>query len=226
MLKQLLCSTALLCVAGLANAGVVTQHFTIEHTNTNFTKQIDYKLFDTLNGSRELESVEITLLAEVTATAEAENRSTSSEDTVTATVSAVIALIDLAGDTILQVAPNNSLTKTLGTWDGTFDFGGTSGATFFGLDASETQSKFYTDAATLLSFIGIGTSTSTIVFDASALSRVTGGGNMISGITTVSGGSVDVVYTYSDAVNVSAPAQIMLFSFGLLALVGLRKRLR
>lgn len=223
MLKQILCSTALLCIAGYANAGIVTQNFTVEKTTTNFKEQVEYELFDTLGGQRKLESVEITLLAKAEAHAEAENRSRSSADTVTATVSAIIALIDLAGDIIIEAAPSESSTKVLAVYDGVSDFDGPSGSSFVGLDASETVSKFFTDTASLLAFIDMGTSTSSVEFDASALSKVTGGGNLMSGISTFSSGAITIEYKYSDSVEVSAPAHLALLGMGLLTLAGLRK---
>jgi hypothetical protein len=222
MLKQI-CTVALLCVGSYANAGVVTQNFTIPLTSTDFTQEIEYNLFDTQGGTRTLESVEITLLAEASAVAEAENRSTSSGSSVTATVSAIIALIDLAGDTIVSAAPYETASKILGVFDGQIDFAGTSGAQFVGLDSSQTDSRFSMDIATLLAYTGTGTTTSTIDFKADALSSVTGGGNLLSGITTIAGGSVSIEYTFSDSVEVSAPAHLALLGMGLLAFGGLRK---
>jgi hypothetical protein len=161
------------------------------------------------------------MLAEAMTTASAENRSRTSEDSVTATVSAHIALIDLAGETMVSAAPQGSVTKVLGIYDGTFDFSGESGATFLGLNSSDSVSKAYFDIAALLSFTGVGTST--FAFEANSLSKVVGGGNLISTINTVAGGNVSIEYTFSEAIDVLSPAHFTLLGAGLLAVFAWRK---
>jgi hypothetical protein len=71
-------------------------------------------------------------------------------------------------------------------------------------------------------FTGMGTSMFT--FDAAAVSVATGAGGITSVFNTTAGGIVEVIYTYREVPKqVTAPSQIALLGFGLLAFAGFRR---
>lgn len=221
MLKKILCGAALLCVTGFSSAAVITQEFTVARQLTNFTNTISYNLFDDMGGTRQLESVEFTLLARSSGIAEVENRNATSTR-ITATLSTDIALINTSGVKLVEAAPFLTRSELLAAFDGVIDFDGPSGVEFLNLNTNDFSNLLINDAMALMDFVGAGTTS--INFTAKALSQITGGGNLTSSFTTFASGDVKVIYTYSDVpVNVSAPAHIALVLLGLVGFAGIRK---
>lgn len=225
MFKQVLCGVALLSAASFANAGFVTQEFTIPLQTTNLQKSFTYDLFDDNNGTRTLESVEISLSTIASGISFVENQDQGGA-TIVANLSADISLLDSLGEIIVGTQPFQSTTKVLEGFDGVLDFAGPSGTQFPDLDATISASRMFTDPANLLTYISAGTSTSTIDFKAVALSYITGNGNITSGFNTLAGGDFSIVYKYSEVpVTVSAPVGFAFIGTGLFVLVMLRKRI-
>jgi hypothetical protein len=223
MLKQIICSVLLLCVVNFSSAGIVEQTFTIPDTKTDFKIEIVYDLFDTIGGSRQLESVEISMLSRIKMSGEAENRSKSSGALFVGKLSAVISLVDFANDVILSSALDIFETAELSLYDGTFDFRGSSGVAYLDLKDSDTDSKISTDQAALIAFTGPGTGNNFFNFIANAHSSVTAGGNFASAFHTSAGGELSIIYTYSNnPINVASPSHLALLGLGLLALAGIR----
>ena len=226
MLKQIVCGAVLLSTASFVNAGLVKQEFTLPLETTNLQKTITYDLFDDKQGTRTLESVEISMTAKTSGISFVENQD-QGPATIVANLSAEISLLDSIGNVIVSTEPSRAKTQVLAGFDGILDFDGLSGTQFFDFNASESASATFIDPSMLLGYIANSVTTSTIDFKAVALSFITGNGNMTSGFNTFAGGDFSIVYNYSEIpVNVSAPAQLALFTMGLLAVVGLKKRIR
>jgi hypothetical protein len=221
MLKKALCATTLACVAGFSNASVITQEFIVDRQLTNFTHSITYDLFDSLGGTRQLESVELILVGKTNGTAEVENRNT--EPTlVSATFASDMTLRDVNSALLIDVAPSFTHTAMLESFDGTVDFMGPSGVEFINLATSDSNNTIIDEAIALMEFVGTGTSS--ITFEAVSSSFVTGGGNLNSRFSMFASSDVTVTYNYRDITqSVNAPATFGLVGFSLLAMAGIRK---
>ena len=98
--------------------------------------------------------------------------------------------------------PNNG---TLVAFDGTADFGGTSGETVSNLSGSRSDTEQLTDPALLAAFTGSGSIA--IPITAAGTSQAFGGGNLLTELTQKAGASVSVSYVY-------APAALACFAAG------------
>jgi hypothetical protein len=221
MLKNILCGATLLCAAGFANAATLTFSDTVGVTDTNYATSVDLAKFDTMGGTRVLESVTFKIDGSIVGSAEVESRDAQAAEIITV-ISAELTLLDAMNNQLVVSMPTISNTFNASAYDGVLDFDGTSGFSLFDVTASQSEQETFTDAATLAFFSGLGNSTFT--FDANAVSSATGAGNLTTGFSTEAGGLVSVIYTYSDVtVPVSAPSHIALLGLGLLAFAGVRK---
>ena len=221
MLKQILCGATLLCAAGLSNAAIIVQTFTVDRQVTDFTDTVIFDLFDDEGGTLFLESVEFSLLARSSGSVSVENRNANATR-ITATLSTDIELVDLLGSALVVAAPTISRSETLAAYDGVTDFDGPSGVEFLNLRTDDFESALFTDSMTLMTYTGMGTTS--VDFVATATSRVDGGGNLSTSIDTFASGDVSVIYTYRVVpVDVAAPTHVALLGLGLLAFAGMRK---
>ena len=163
---------------------------TIAPTPTNWVQTVSLDQFDPALG--ELTSATFTLDSSVDSNLQVENLSSSSSCTATLQWTA-----DVTADTgngVLAAALSQFESMSLTVFDGTIDFGGTSGATFMGTEIGPTQTLTVTGAA-LAAYIGTGTVDIDMVADAD--SEVTGCGNIAQNISTSAGAEVSVVYEYT-----------------------------
>lgn len=224
MLKRLLCGAALLAAANISNADVITQDFTVNNQSTDISEVMSFDLFDDFAGTRILESVSFTLNALVTGSAAIENRNVGST-VINATLSADVLLSDAISGSLISLAPSVSEMSSVAGFDGTVDFGGTSGLTFLNMNANESGQFMLVDMMSLADYIGVGTST--LDFIVKATSDVIGGGNLTSELVTNAGASISVIYTFSEELVpsvVSEPAYIALLGMGILAFGRLKRR--
>lgn len=224
MFKRLLCGAALLVAANISNANVITQDFTVGSQFTDINEVITFDLFDDQGGTLILESVMFSLDAFVTGSALIENRNVDSA-MINATLSADVVLSDALSGSLISLAPSVSEMSSVGGFDGTVDFGGTSGLTFLNMNANENGQFMLVDMASLADYIGVGTST--LDFIVEATSDVIGGGNLTSELLTNAGADISVVYTFSEELVpsvVSEPAYIALLGMGMLAFARLKRR--
>ena len=222
MLKNILCATSLLCAATVSQAATITLTDTVALQSTNYGTTLSFANFDDDSGNRILESVTFSIDGEITGTARIENLDTTLPLTVVANLSAELSLTDALGNELVVTIPSVSTVFNATAFDGTLDFGGTSGLFIDNLSATQSNSQTYTDTATLNMFTGAGVSSFT--FDAIAASIATGSGNVSTGLTTQAMASIEVIYTYSEAaVSVSAPSHVALLGLGLVGFAGLRK---
>lgn len=181
-----------------------TQTFTIPDATTDWTQQVAVSRFDPSLGT--LLGVNVGLVGNVVGGFAAENLA----NTLVVATAEQAAMLDLSlpGTTTLSVEPFVPLQNlNLGSFDGTSDFSGSSGASVQGvsdnIDPSITQTV--TDATALAAFTGTGTEALTLATTGS--SAVNGSGNMLTQLTQQSGGTVTVSYTY-------APSTLACFAAG------------
>ena len=93
----------------------------------------------------------------------------------------------------VNILGNAAIAQTLGAYDGTTDFGGSSGVSLGSKTAtgSNTQTLTGSDMGPY-----IGTGTVNLSFLAQATTQASGGGNLMANITNQGGGTVTVTYSY------------------------------
>jgi hypothetical protein len=221
MLKKLLCGATLLCAATFSLAGTITLNDTVSLQTTNFQTALSFAKFDTMGGTRVLDSVSFSIDGSIFGTIEVESRDASAT-VISTKLEAQLTLTDELMNTLVVTIPSIERILNASAFDGTVDFGGSSGATYDDLMASQFNIETYSDAATLAMFTGMGDADFT--FDAAAASIATGAGSITSQFNTSASGFVEVIYTYTDVVtNVSAPSHVAFLGLGILAFAGLRK---
>lgn len=204
----------IVATSGVANAASLTSSSSTVFKPTNISDSpLSVQQFDTSLGA--LKSVTIEFTGDLLGTAEFENRSPSSTP-VTVNLGSNLGL-KLNNQSLFALNPQNSFNYQVGGFDGTIDFGGTSGKSITGLSASKSDTKTYTDNQFLQSFIGTGNLE--FLFSAFAQSEVTGSGNMISSITTEAKAGIKVTYDYEALKTVPEPSAVI--GLGLIAGIGM-----
>jgi uncharacterized repeat protein (TIGR01451 family) len=169
----------------------VAQTVTIPPTSAGFdiTKQINQ--FNPNLG--QLLEVDITQDGAITSDIKAENVSTQTGATITGTVSGSLTLTG-AGLNIASTLSDNAGTFNAQAFDGTIDFGGTSGKDFGAQTATAATKSITLTGNQMNAFIGNGQ----LNFDeiAQVSSTASGGGNLIANITSTANATFTVVYKY------------------------------
>jgi len=221
MLKKILCGATLLCAAGFTSAATIEQESVVSTMPTDFQTVIAFDLFDDMGGTRTLESVTFSIDGMVTGNARVESEDAQAA-TINTTLEAELTLTDAMMNELVVTIPTITNVFNATAFDGDIDFMGSSGISYTDLMASQFEQEMYTDAATLAFFTGMGTTD--FGFDASATSRATGAGNITSSFNSNAGGTVRVIYEFSETPSsVSTPSHVALLGLGLLAFAGLRK---
>jgi len=116
---------------------------------------------------------------------------------------------------------SNVLSFNVSAFDGSIDFGGTSGATFQGLTAAASGQNTYTNSNFLQQFIGSGALN--FLFSATGQSVFTGPSNLFAGINTYAKANITVTYTYEvpDQPETQVPEPAVTVGLGLVAGLGL-----
>ncbi len=198
-------ATALVVIpAGGASAATFTETQTdsIPATDTNWSTPpappdpLTFDQFDATKGT--LTQVTIRFDSALTGSMAAENFSTSSTCDVTLDWGADVTL-DTTDGVLTSDLGQTETPPTLSIFDGTLDFGGTSGVTIGNLSQTDSQQASITGAA-MAPFIGVGT----VTLDATATgtSTATGCGTVVSQLITQAGVEVEVVYTFEAAADI------------------------
>ncbi len=193
--------------------GSITQTYTtgVNYDVLDWSNDFSINKFDTLRGSRVLESVDFSLNGQLRGSIKVENRSSSAR-TITADLEATIALYDPsnASNTLVSVIPLRRESFNLARYDGTVNYLPPSGASRDNLTAQQTRTSTFTsaDGASFTQFIrGIGSNTITLTLGAIADSSVNAG-NVTSEIDTDARADLTVTYYYSQGAAVPEPATI------------------
>lgn len=180
-------------VAAMSATGTLTVSANLPYADTNWTNSLVLSQFD--NSLFNLDSVDISFHGAIQSTMKFENRNSTARD-YSAQVGYNIVLNKPAGGTLLAVNPNSaSVSGTLPAYDGTFDFGGTSGISYPTTNSDASGTVTITDPSDLAAFIGTGNVS--LPVNASASSTVVGSGNFVRQIMTQAAADVKITYHYS-----------------------------
>lgn len=223
MIKKIALATSLLCATGLTQAATISDTDSIALTSTNITSTFTVDMFDDMGGSLVLNSVMLSLIGTIEGDASLESLDASAA-VLTGNIAAAIDLSNMSG-TVLSASPVVSQTFNATSFDGTIDFGGTSGTLLAGLTDSFSEMVTYTMPMDLAAFIGMGSIT--YDFNAIGSSNGSGAGNLITQFATRAGAELMITYNYTDntpVTNVSAPSSVALLGLSLLGVAGLRRK--
>lgn len=202
LLNTLAAATTLagiVATSGVANAASLSY---TSSTNYDFTDIIDAPLsvqqFNSSLGT--LQGVTIEFTGNILGNAGLENKNTTARQ-ATVNLSSQLNL-QLDNQSLLALNPEYSYNYQLAKYDGTTDYGGTSGKTVSNLTATQSATQSFTNTQFLQSFIGNGNVD--FLFSALATSAVTGSGNMRSYIDTYAKAGIKVTYDYQSVPEPSA----------------------
>lgn len=202
-----------------ANAGILLEEShsgMVDLQSTNWSESLAVNQFDDMDGTRQLVSICIYLEGGVSGSAALESLDNAAAE-VSVELSAEISLS--LGDALLGVLipiADDSFNAT--AFDGTIDFGGTSGMTFAKLEASDSTDIKLTDAdESFASFIGDGTVK--LTGDAVGTSFGAGAGNLVLQFTTQAEMAYRLTYKYTE---IPTPGTAVLLAGA--GLAGIRRR--
>ena len=179
--------------SNVVNADQTTpQTQTISLQSTDWTSSLVFNKFDTSLGV--LTGVEFTLNGHIQGSAGYENTGTSAA-AVTTKLQAQISVGSPGAATIATaqlVAAHDDIATS---FDGTTDFGGTSGKTYSSLTADKSTSITLTDPTSLATFVGTGSISLPVV--ATGLSSASGSGNLLTKFVSQASASGTLIYIYT-----------------------------
>lgn len=214
--------------AGSANALTITQTgeyglgYSFATTNWLFTLT-GLSQFDTLGGTRTLNSVALTLDAEMNQQIKGENTG-ANPDTLTPLASGSVAFRQGVSAILTAALSATGAPVGVTAFDGISDFGGTSGVTFPVLNDSDTVSTTLLSGGFFSGFIGTG-DLSGYNIQAKALGAGidSTNGNLDQSVSTDARGRITIVYNYDER-QIPEPTSMLLIGFGLLGLGASRRR--
>jgi len=181
------------CLGASASADTISYSASLPLAETDWASSVSITKFDPALGT--LNSIEIEFQAHMEGTIKFEHRG-GTPATVTTSLSAELLLqrpdlTNLVVDGGLTVTTVDSVSG----FDGTVDFGGTSGKTHGPLSANLSNTTLTSSAADLALFTGTGDIVLPVL--ASAASAATGSGNMVIDFTDLASAGVKVTYDYA-----------------------------
>ncbi|MBM3726983.1 MAG: PEP-CTERM sorting domain-containing protein [Acidobacteria bacterium] len=218
-MSKFMLATALMGLTSLANASTMSYsvHGDIALTTTNWMNTITVDKFDPTLGT--LCKVEIKLIGNVQGDISVESLD-NAPSTINATLQSQVRLNTGLG-LIVVTLPAVMRTLNATAFDGSIDFGGTSGAQWNNIDGMDMQADSSMDAGVLAGFTGPGTID--LAVDALGQSTASGAGNIVTVFRTMASAEAWVRYTYKTD-DIPEPASLALAGAGVLAIALLRRR--
>jgi protocatechuate 3,4-dioxygenase beta subunit len=169
---------------------ILAKTATIPTTGTDWTQSLSVPKFDPSLGT--LTSIDIVNAGTFTSSIKVESLD-GGPSTIIATVSGTLTL---TGTSVTGLVSNASANKSFSAsaFDGTIDFGGSSGHDFGSPSTSGTNTITLSDASSLAAYTGQGNLTFSDV--AHATSSASGAGNLLTQIGTTANAQLSVVYHY------------------------------
>ena len=195
-LRQLLVCLAVLgfCVmlsAAVGTAGTITHTASVSLSPTNWNTSLTFPKFD--QDCDCLQSICFQLDGHVEGMAKFESMD-AAPTTVTMNLQSTITLSRPDLSTLVVVIPLANTSDNVTAFDGTIDFGGTSGKTYSGLSGNATDSKCSSTEGDRALFCGTGNIS--LPIQAIGTSNGSGAGNLILQFATSASAGVTVTYTY------------------------------
>lgn len=209
-LRFLLVGLVLSIACTSAHGAMVMYSDSVPVQTTNWSDTMMLPLFDPSLGT--LTSVKLTLEGSVSGTASYESLD-ASPATIDLNLQATITLQKPDLSNLVQIIPLANVSENASAFDGTIDFGGTSGNTFAGLNGSDMDMTTLVLPADLALFTGVGNIN--LPVSGTGSSSGSGAGNLITQFATSAGATAKVTYTFEP---VPEPASFVLFGLGALGL--------
>lgn len=181
----------------------------IDLTTTNWDSAIEIPRFDPAIG--ELLAVNWVLTGYVEGNASFESLD-AAPATVTMNLQATITLFAPDSSPLDVVIPVVQTVDNVSEFDGTIDFGGTSGKSYLGISDTEQVSDSSSDPGVLTQFTGVGNVS--LPVSAAGTSSATGAGNLVTIFQTAASAHIEICYKY-----VPEPSTLALLAVGGLGLI-------
>lgn len=214
-MRAVISALAIAAASSTASAAVISYSATIPIGQTNWSMNPSLPQWDpALFPGQTLVGVKLTVNASVLGDARAESLD-ASPSVITYGVSATVTATG-PGGLVVNVLPLAGGNFNASAFDGSNDFGGTSGFSLLNITNSASNSNSFTNPPDNLAAY-IGAATFLVPTTAVGTSSASGPGNLVSSFRTLSGADVIIEYTY-----IPAPGAIGVLGFG--ALVATRRR--
>ena len=167
---------------------------------TNWSGLVTIPRFD--SGLGILQSIDFSLAGDILGSAAIESLDAAAS-TVTTDYQAIITLTRPDNSVLVVSIPAQQFVDNLTSFDGTIDFGGTSGITHPNLSTTDTQGASSVSPADIALFSGPAGNPGSIQLpvDAAGSSGASGSGNLITQFLTDAGATVSVCYNYAPDCN-------------------------
>lgn len=188
---------------------------------TNWTDVLSFSKFDTSLGT--LTSIKFDLSGAVQGSGNAESLDAAASD-VSLSLGALLGLTRPDGSTLVVTNPLFSQVFNFSAFDGSINFGGTSGGSTGTVSANGANFFVSSSASDFSLFSALGGGTINLGLNAVGNSSGTGAGNLVTQFNTAAAGNVVVTYTYSSASVVPEPATLATLLAGLGLMGAVRRR--